>query len=105
MSVPSTPRGGFTKPVNVTTPTSPKVVWGTVAGLVAAVLAALLTSLIADPAGLGVDLPLWLVFLLNSAGPVVIGFLAAYAKRDPLRDAGYLESATVKPLGGFTKPV
>jgi len=71
-----------------TTPVSPKVVAGTVAGVLASIAVAILSALLIDPSGLGVDLPTWALFLLAAAGPVVIQALAAYGKRDPLRDAG-----------------
>ena len=75
-------------PRHLATPVSPKVSFGALAGVLAAVVAAILSALLVDPTALGVDMPQWLLFLLVASAPVIIQALTAYAKSDPLRDAG-----------------
>lgn len=70
------------------TPVSPKVSYGAVTGLLAAIVAAVLGGLVINPDALGVELPTWVTFLLLTGAPVVVQAATAYAKRDPLRDAG-----------------
>lgn len=69
------------------TAVSPKVTWGTAAALGAAIVLSVISALVADPSGLGFELPQWADFLLTTVGPVLVGFGTAYMKTDPLRSS------------------
>lgn len=69
------------------TPLSPKVLWGTVSGLLAAAALSFLQALAGNHEFLDA-LPPWAKMLVTAAIPVAIAALAAYLKRDHLRDVG-----------------
>lgn len=69
-----------------TTPVSPKAVWGALVTLLVSIVLAILAA----PGLLDYldALPPFVQFIIMAAIPPVVSFLGAYAKRDPLRDAG-----------------
>lgn len=71
----------------MSTPVSPKVLWGTVSGLLAAAALSFLQALAGNHEFLDA-LPPWAKMLVTAAIPVAIAALAAYLKRDHLRDVG-----------------
>lgn len=75
-----------------TTPTSPKAVWAGLGTLLASIVLAILTA--PGLADYLAGIPAWVQFLVLAAIPPVVAFLSAYAKRDPLRDAGQVHLDT-----------
>lgn len=69
------------------TPISPKAIAGALGALVPGIILALLLGLQSDPTTIA-GLPSWLQGLIVALLPAVIAYLAAYQKRDPLRDSG-----------------
>lgn len=68
------------------TPISPKAIAAAAGTLLASVIIAVLTA--PGLNGYLDGLPPIVQFLILSAIPPLVGFLSAYAKRDPLRDVG-----------------
>lgn len=82
-----------------TTPPSPKF-WAALALTTAAsVIAAVCTGIIANPDLLG-GLPPWAAAVIVFALPPIAAAAGAYAKRDPLRDAGAEHLALQESVNG-----
>lgn len=79
------------------TPISPKAIAGAIGALVPGVILAILLAVQNDPTTIA-NLPTWVQSLIVAVLPALVAYVAAYQKRDPLRDAG-AGSMPVQPLG------
>lgn len=82
-----------------TTPPSPKFWMAFAATLLASVVAAVCTGVIANPDMLN-GLPAWAAAVIVFALPPIAAAAGAYAKRDPLRDAGAEHLALTAAVDG-----